>query len=86
MLAYGSPGDIQEDYARMAESITLECLYKFCRAMVGVFGGQYLRSPNAEDTARILAQNEARGFSRHGKTSAKGACSVVLEAVATHDV
>ena len=29
---------------------------------MGVFGAQYLRTPNAEDTARILARNEARGF------------------------
>ena len=62
MFAYGAPGDIQEDYRRMAESTALECLYKLCRAVVGVFGAQYLRSSNAEDTARILVQNEARGF------------------------
>ena len=62
MLAYGAPGDLQEDYGRMAESTTLDCMYKFCRVVVGCFGGQYLRAPNAEDTARILAENEARGF------------------------
>ncbi|XP_040249732.1 uncharacterized protein [Aegilops tauschii subsp. strangulata] len=30
MLAYGAPDDILEDYGRMAESTTIECLYKFC--------------------------------------------------------
>ena len=55
MLAYGAPGDIHEDYGRKGESTTIECLYKFSRAMVAVFGPQYLRSPNAEDTAQILA-------------------------------
>src|ERR1041385_2138582 len=62
MLAYGAPGDQHEDYARMAESTALEYMYKFCRAVVGWFGGKYLRAPNAEDTARILAENEAREF------------------------
>ena len=62
MLAYGAPGDSLEDYGRIAKSMTIECFYKFCMAVVAVFGPQYLRTPNAEDTARILAQNAARGF------------------------
>ena len=57
MLAYGAPGDSLDDYGRMAETTSIECFYKFCRA---VFGLQHLRIPNAEDTARILAQNAAR--------------------------
>jgi hypothetical protein len=62
MLAYGAPGDSTDDYLRMAESITFDCFYRFCRAVIAVFGDIYLRSPTVQDTAQILAFNEARGF------------------------
>ena len=62
MLAYGAPSDTQDDYLHMAESTAIDCLYRFCRPIVAVFGAKHLRSPNAEDTAQILENNEARGF------------------------
>jgi hypothetical protein len=55
MLAYGAPGDSQDDYIRMAESMAIECMSRFCRAVVSVFRSDYLRTSNEEDTARILA-------------------------------
>jgi hypothetical protein len=62
MLAYGIAGDIQDDYLHMADSTTIDCLYRFCRAIVVMFGKTYLRTPNAADTTRISAQNAGRGF------------------------
>jgi hypothetical protein len=56
MLAYG------DDYIRMAESTTMECMSRFCWAAVSVFRSDYLRTPNEEGTARILAQNTEHGF------------------------
>jgi hypothetical protein len=57
MLAYRAPGDSQDDYIRMAKSMTMECMSRFCKAVVSMFESDYLRTPNKEDTARILAQN-----------------------------
>jgi hypothetical protein len=57
MLAYGVPGDAHDDYICMAKSTAMECMYRFYKAVVAVFGPYYMRTPNDEDTARILAQN-----------------------------
>jgi hypothetical protein len=62
MLAYGVAGDFVDEYTRMSESTGLESMYRFCRAVIGSFGEQYLRQPNAEDTARLLSINASRGF------------------------
>jgi hypothetical protein len=59
---FWAPGDSQDDYIRMAKSTAMECMSIFCRAVVSVFGSNYLRTPNEKDTARILAQNVERGF------------------------
>ena len=63
MLAYGVAGDLVDEYLRMGVSTCLEAMYKLYRAVIAVFGLEYLREPAAEDTARILAINERRGFS-----------------------
>jgi hypothetical protein len=62
ILAYGAPADAHDDYLRMSESTAIECIYKFCRAMVGHFSKYYLRGPTEAETARIMAQIAARGF------------------------
>ncbi|CAN6319320.1 unnamed protein product [Urochloa humidicola] len=62
MMAYDVPADSLDDVVRMAESTTLESFHHFVRAVVEVFGEQYLRAPTVEDTARLMAMNTRRGW------------------------
>jgi hypothetical protein len=62
MLAYGIPADLVDDHLAMGESQAIECVTHFAIAILEVFGEHYLIAPSAENTARLLAMNEARGF------------------------
>jgi hypothetical protein len=62
MLAYGTSADSTDEYVRIGESTVIECLKRFCRAIVEVYGDEYLRSPNADDVVRLLQKGEERGF------------------------
>ncbi|KAL6888277.1 hypothetical protein ACP4OV_009303 [Aristida adscensionis] len=62
MLAYGVPADGLDEYIRIGESTALEALRKFVISVVEVFGPEYMRRPNEEDTARLLAIGASRGF------------------------
>ena len=43
MLTYGVPADATDEYVRIGESTALESLRKFVRAVIEVFGDEYLR-------------------------------------------
>ncbi|XP_042400159.1 uncharacterized protein LOC121989924 [Zingiber officinale] len=62
ILAYGVPADATDEYIKIGESTAIESVKRFCRAIVEVFGEQYLRSPNAHDVVRLLHIGELRGF------------------------
>ncbi|KAL0016727.1 hypothetical protein SO802_003796 [Lithocarpus litseifolius] len=47
---------------RIGKTTTLESLKKFVTAVIDVFSEEYLRKPNNEDIARLLAHGERRGF------------------------
>ncbi|XP_042962638.1 uncharacterized protein LOC122296908 [Carya illinoinensis] len=67
MLAYGVTGDFMDEYIRIGESTAMESLKKFCETVVTVFSEEYLRSPTANDIARLLAVGEQRGFPAQGR-------------------
>ena len=62
MIAYGVAVDATDDYVCIGESTALESLRRFVRAVVHIFGHEYMRMPNEHDTARLLAIGERRGF------------------------
>jgi hypothetical protein len=62
VLTYGIPADATDEYVRIGESTVFESLRKFVKAIIDVFGEEYLRSPNENDTTQLLALGEERGL------------------------
>ena len=62
MLAYGVTGDFMDEYVWIGEITALQSLEKFVTAVVDIFSEEYLRKPNNEDIARLLAHGKMRRF------------------------
>ncbi|CAL5373544.1 unnamed protein product [Camellia sinensis] len=62
MLAYGVAADFMDEYVRIGEITTIESLKYFVKAIVDIFSNEYLRSPNSNNIAKLLAVGESRGF------------------------
>jgi hypothetical protein len=62
MHAYGSFADALVDGYAMAKSTMLQCVREFASTIIMLYESEYLRSPNAAEVARTLAENEAWGF------------------------
>ena len=62
MLTYGVPADSVDDYIQIGESTAIESLKRFVKAVVAISSDEYLRSPNNNDIARLLAIGESCGF------------------------
>ncbi|XP_057739654.1 uncharacterized protein LOC130956650 [Arachis stenosperma] len=62
MLAYGIGADAVDDYVRIGESTTIECLEKFVEGVISVFENEYLRKSKPNNVQRLLQMAEGRGF------------------------
>ena len=62
ILAYGVPADATDEYVKIGESTAIECVKRFCHAIVEIFASRYLREPTTNDVARLLYIGEQRGF------------------------
>ncbi|KAI5323438.1 hypothetical protein L3X38_032510 [Prunus dulcis] len=62
MFAYGNAVDNVDKYVRIGESTALKSLRRFIKKIVATFGDEYLRSPNSNGIARLLAIREHHDF------------------------
>ena len=62
MLAYGISADCIDEYLKIGESTSLQCLKKFAKGVIAIFGAEYLRKPTQADVDRLLAVGNERDF------------------------
>ncbi|XP_026436654.1 uncharacterized protein LOC113334668 [Papaver somniferum] len=58
----GIAPDSLDDYTQMGATTIYYYVMKFMDEIIWIYNGRYMRQPTAQDTKRILAENEARGF------------------------
>ncbi|XP_025647513.2 uncharacterized protein [Arachis hypogaea] len=73
MLVYGVTANAVDDYVRIGESTTIECLKNFVEGVISVFEDEYLRKPNSNDKGMYMS-----GY--------RGVATIVLEVVASSDL
>ncbi|XP_057439908.1 uncharacterized protein LOC130731663 [Lotus japonicus] len=54
--------DAVDEYIKIGETTTLECLRRFCKGIIRLYEQEYMRAPTQEDLQRILQVSEMRGF------------------------
>ncbi|KAM0836460.1 hypothetical protein ACQ4PT_062309 [Festuca glaucescens] len=62
LLAYGAAADTIDEWLKLARQTSSDCLDRFCEGIIDCYGEQFCRRPNVEDTQRLLAKAEERGF------------------------
>jgi hypothetical protein len=61
-LAHAIPTNYVDEYVRIGESTSIEFLRRFVKVVCDVFGPEYLRPPNQDDTVMLLNIAERHGF------------------------
>lgn len=67
MLTYGVAADATGEYVRIWESNIMESTRRFVKAIIELFGDEYLRSPNTATIQRNYLQMEKMTFSRYAR-------------------
>jgi hypothetical protein len=61
VLAYGCSADAIDDYVHIGEDAILEAVSRYTKAVIEIFGREYLMAPNDEDTERPLGGSAEQG-------------------------
>jgi hypothetical protein len=67
MMAYGISVDLVDVHLAMSESQASKCVKCFAISMVEVFGSEYFRTPNCQDTARLLEMKKKTWVSSYAR-------------------
>ncbi|XP_071683717.1 uncharacterized protein [Lolium perenne] len=62
LLAYGAAADTIDEWLKLARKTSSDCLDRFCEGIIECYGETFCRRPTVEDTQRLLAKAEERGF------------------------
>ena len=62
MLAADRTADDMDDQYRCSESTGLKSLKRFCKAIIDLYGAEYLRKPNDDDMRALMDKNLRRGW------------------------
>ncbi|XP_059669482.1 uncharacterized protein LOC132314667 [Cornus florida] len=62
ILAYEISADLCDKYIKISETTAVKSLKRFCDSVIAVYAGQYQRTPNEKDIARLLREGEEKGF------------------------
>lgn len=63
VIAYGVRADYTDEYLRIGKDKTIKSVRMFANVIIHIFGRVYVRAPNEEDIVRLMAANEAQGWS-----------------------
>ncbi|KAJ9546702.1 hypothetical protein OSB04_019245 [Centaurea solstitialis] len=59
-LAYESAADSIDEYLRMSETTSRECLDSFCQGIIHLYRQKYLRKPTVNDVQAFYALHDGR--------------------------
>ncbi|GJS27208.1 protein translocase subunit SecA2, chloroplastic isoform X1 [Tanacetum coccineum] len=62
-MAYGAVPDALDEYLQMGVTTTRKCLQMFCKAIMELYGEEFLRKPTYTDMEKLYAYHEKKhGF------------------------